>query len=108
MNRISPIRAAARRGVAVLSVALLLPVWAQAAEMTVGQAIHHDTSPPLSEMAMPAAAPGGENKVIPIMKRDEYGRFPDLAEPDAQPLTDADIEVTADWFSAVTLEVRKP
>jgi cytochrome c553 len=26
----------------------------------------------------------------------------------AKPLTDEDIEVTADWFSAVTLEVRKP
>ena len=26
----------------------------------------------------------------------------------AKPLTNEDIEVTADWFSAVTLEVRKP
>lgn len=26
----------------------------------------------------------------------------------AKPLTNDDIEVTADWFSAVTLEVRKP
>jgi hypothetical protein len=67
----------------LLFVFLLLPAWAQAAEIFVGEAIHHDTSPPLSEMAIPAAAPGGENKVVPIMERGEYGRYPDLAEPDA-------------------------
>jgi hypothetical protein len=75
-------RAAARRAVTFSVLALCLPAWAQAAEISVGKAIHHDTSPPLSEMAISAATPGGENKVVPIMERDAYGRYPDLAEPD--------------------------
>ena len=66
---------------AILVASLVLPAWAQAAEMTVGEAIYHDTSAPMSNMA-PATAPTGENKQVPIMERESYGRYPDLAEPD--------------------------
>ena len=67
---------------AIFAVCLALPAWAQTAEMTVGEAIHHDTSPPMSHVTPFNAAAIGENKQIPIMERESYGRYPDLAEPD--------------------------
>jgi len=67
---------------AILAASLVLPAWAQAAEMTVGEAIYHDTSPPLSEMALPEVAPTGETKQIPLLEKPNQGRFPDLATPD--------------------------
>ena len=66
---------------AMLAVSLALPAWIQAAEVTVGEAIHHDTSARLSNQS-PLDAAGGGNKQVPIMEREVYGRFPDLAEPD--------------------------
>jgi hypothetical protein len=81
MNRFSSIRIAARRFAAISAISLLLPTVAPAAEIVVGEAIHHDTSPPLRDMA-PVVAKPGANKEIRIMQRDEYGRYPDLAEPD--------------------------
>jgi hypothetical protein len=67
---------------ALFAVSLALPAWAQAAEMAVGKAVYHDTSPPLSEMARPNVAPTGETKQIPLLERPGQGRFPDLAAPD--------------------------
>ena len=67
---------------ALFAVCLALPAWAQAAEMTVGEAIYHDTSPPLSSMAPANVVPTGENKQIPLLERPDQGRFPDLAAPD--------------------------
>ena len=66
----------------LFAIGLSLPAWAQAAEMTVGEAIYHDTSPPLSKMVLPDAAPTGEIKQIPLLERPDQGRFPDLAAPD--------------------------
>lgn len=76
------IRGAAWQLAAIFTVGLFLSTWAQAAEMTVGKAIYHDTSAPMSDLAPADAAPTGENKQIPIMQRPDYGRFPDLAAPD--------------------------
>ncbi len=52
----------------MMAICLALPAWAQATEMSHGQAIRHDTSPPLSEMAgnLPAAAAGGNVEINPI------------------------------------------
>lgn len=83
MSALLNVGAAARRITALSIATLFLPALTQAAELTIGEALYHDTSPPLSEMALPATTLGGENKVIPIMERDAYGRYPDLAEPDA-------------------------
>ena len=51
---------------------------------TAGQAIHHDTSPPLSEMAIPAVGSRGltVQKEVPIMEKPDLGRDPSRAEPD--------------------------
>ena len=51
----------------VFMIGTALPAWAQATEMTSGQAVHHDTSPPLSEMVA-AAAPvmAGPNRQVPM------------------------------------------
>jgi len=67
---------------ALLAASLAVPAWTQASEMIVGKAIYHDTSAPMSNMALDSTAPTGEKKQIPIMEREEYGRYPDLAEPD--------------------------
>ena len=52
--------------------------------VTAGQAIHHDTSPPLSEMTIPAVRSRGltVQKEVPIMEKPDLGRDPSLAEPD--------------------------
>ncbi|MGB5159861.1 MAG: hypothetical protein WBP10_07690 [Thermoanaerobaculia bacterium] len=67
----------------ICSLALALsPVWAQGPVATTGQAIHHDTSPPLSEMALPAAPLTGLSKEVPIGVKPDFGKDPSLAEPD--------------------------
>ena len=69
--------------IAILTIGLILPAWVQAAEISHGQAIYHDTSPPLSEMALPAPSPfAGENKEIPIGIKPDMGRDPNDAAPD--------------------------
>jgi hypothetical protein len=70
------------RFVSLLAVALLFSAGAQAAEISVGEAIRHDTSPPMSNVAVSRNKSSGENRQVPIMKREKYGRFPDLATPD--------------------------
>ena len=67
---------------ALFAVCVALPAWAQAAEMTVGEAIYHDTSPPMSHLPPLDEAAAGLNKVVPLQERPDYGRFPDLAAPD--------------------------
>ncbi|NNJ63959.1 MAG: hypothetical protein HKP16_00215, partial [Xanthomonadales bacterium] len=81
MNASESIRARFRRAFAITITALCLPMWAQAQEMTVGTAVQHDTSPPLSEMA-PALKTVSGTKEIPLQLREDYGRYPDLAAPD--------------------------
>ena len=66
----------------LFTVGLLLSVSAQAAEITVGEAIYHDTSAPMRDMATANTAPIGENKQVPLLERPDYGRYPDLAAPD--------------------------
>ena len=67
---------------AILAASLVLPAWAQAAEMAIGEAIYHDTSPPMSEMSPASVVPTGETKQIPLLERPGQGRYPDLATPD--------------------------
>jgi hypothetical protein len=50
--------------------------------VTTGQAIHHDTSPPLRDMAIPAAPFTGLSKEVPIGVKPDFGKDPSLAEPD--------------------------
>ena len=68
----------------VFAIGLVLPAWAQAAELSYGQSVYNDTSPPLSEMAASAApAIGGPNREIPLgVKPDLGGQSPDAAAPD--------------------------
>ncbi len=67
-------------------IAMALPAWAQATQMTSGQAVQHDTSPPLSEMVAAAAATpviARPNRQVPIGVRPEMGgKQPNLATPD--------------------------
>ena len=68
----------------VFMIGMALPAWAQATEMTSGEAVQHDTSPPLNEM-LGAAAPvvAGPNRQIPIgVKPEMGGKQPNLAMPD--------------------------
>ena len=67
---------------ALFAVSLALPAWAQSAEMSVGQAIHHDTSAPLRDMAPVLRAATFEKKQVPNMNLEVSGRYPDLVEPD--------------------------
>jgi len=76
-NRITPWPLAA-----LFAVCMALPLLAQAAEITVGKASHHDTSVPMSNVVpLDAVGPVGK-KEVPLLERVETGRFPDLAEPD--------------------------
>ena len=68
-------------GLCMLMLALS-PAWAKGPVATTGQAIHHDTSPPLRDMAIPAAPFTGLSKEVPIMQKPDFGKDPDLAEPD--------------------------
>jgi hypothetical protein len=61
---------------------LVPAAWAKGPAATTGQAIHHDTSPPLRDMAIPAAPFTGLSKEVPIMQKPDFGKDPDLAEPD--------------------------
>jgi len=67
----------------LLLLTLALPTWASGPEVSYGQAIHHDTSPPLSEMAgdIPLAA-AGENRTVPIGIRPDFAPDPAGAAPD--------------------------
>jgi len=69
---------------AVFAIGLVLPAWAQSAEMSHGQSIHHDTSPPLSEMAgnLPAAAASGNREINPISVRPGFAPDPNNSSPD--------------------------
>ena len=58
------------------------PASGQGPTATVGQAIHHDTSPPLSEMAIKTTRFTGLSKEVPLMEKPDLGRNPGLAEPD--------------------------
>ena len=73
----------------MIAVGLLLPAWAQATEISHGPAIHHDTSPPLSEMAgnLPAATAGGNREVNPIDVRPGFAPDPSNSSPDGGMLT---------------------
>ncbi|MGB5658854.1 MAG: hypothetical protein WBO54_05165 [Thermoanaerobaculia bacterium] len=68
-------------GLCMLPLALS-PAWARGPEATTGQATHHDTSPPLRDMAIPAAPFTGLSKEVPIMQKPDFGKDPSLAEPD--------------------------
>jgi hypothetical protein len=81
MNVLPSVCATTRRVLAFAAVAVMLPAWAQAAEIAVGQSIKNDTSPPLREMA-PAVTTIPGNKEIPILLRESYGQGPGVAEPD--------------------------
>jgi hypothetical protein len=65
-------------------VSLVLPGFAQATEVSYDQAIHHDTSPPMSEMAIPNVVTPQANKAIPIGVKPDVGgpANPANAEPD--------------------------
>lgn len=67
---------------ALFAIGLVLPTLAIAVEMTVGEAVYHDTSLPLKSMASGKAVTAGANRTVPLRKRPHNGRFPDLAEPD--------------------------
>jgi len=68
---------------AVFTFGLVLPASAWADSMSHGQAVHHDTSPPLSEMLASATAPSpGPDRVIPIGIKPDLGRDPSDASPD--------------------------
>jgi hypothetical protein len=76
---------AARRCLpAIFTVSLILPGLAQATEVSYGQAIHHDTSPPMSEMAIPDVVTPQANKEIPLGVKPDVGgpANPANAEPD--------------------------
>lgn len=61
----------------------LLTGAAPAAEITVGEAVYHDTSAPLSHFDAHGALPAGQaDRQVTPLRKSEYGRFPDLAEPD--------------------------
>ena len=60
----------------------LSPAWAQGPVVTTGQAIHHDTSPPLRNIAINATPPTGLNWEVPIMEKPDFGKDPSQAEPD--------------------------
>jgi len=68
----------------LITVGLIFPAWAQAQEVSYGQAIHHDTSPPLSEMAasQQAAPIGGNKEINPIGVRPEFAPDSANAAPD--------------------------
>ncbi|MGB7491845.1 MAG: hypothetical protein WBN62_16075, partial [Thermoanaerobaculia bacterium] len=68
-------------GLCMLMLALS-PAWAKGPVATTGQAVHHDTSPPLRDMAIPAAPFTGLSKEVPIMQKPDFGKNPELAEPD--------------------------
>ncbi|MGB5661573.1 MAG: hypothetical protein WBO54_19045, partial [Thermoanaerobaculia bacterium] len=68
--------------VALMLLTLVPAAWAKGPAATTGQAIHHDTSPPLRDMAIPAAPFTGLSKEVPIMQKPDFGKDPDLAEPD--------------------------
>ncbi len=61
---------------------LVAPIWAQGPEVEYGQAMYHDTSPPMSEMAIPAASPSGLSKEVPVRARPDFAPDPSGAEPD--------------------------
>ncbi len=63
---------------------LFLSAWVQAAEITVGQSLYHDTSAPLREMVenMPAAPAGGNVEINPIDMRPGFAPNPGNASPD--------------------------
>ncbi len=66
-----------------LMLMLVLPVQAQGPQVTHGQAIHHDTSPPLRDMAIPpVSALTGESREVPIRVKPDFGRDPRNAAPD--------------------------
>ena len=68
---------------AMFTIGLVLPAWAQVAEMTVGEAVKHDTSAPLRDMAISTSvAPSGITKEIPIGIKPDMGRDPNNAAPD--------------------------
>ncbi len=60
----------------------LSPAWAEGPVATTGQAIHHDTSPPLRDITITATPPTGLNWEVPIMPKPDFGKDPSLAEPD--------------------------
>ncbi|MGB5175725.1 MAG: hypothetical protein WBQ30_13390, partial [Thermoanaerobaculia bacterium] len=68
-------------GLCMLALALS-PAWAQGPAVATGQAIRHDTSPPLRDMAIPAAPFTGLSKEVPLMEKPDFGKDPSLAEPD--------------------------
>ena len=75
---------ASRFSAVLVAACLALPGWVQAAEIFVGQADRHDTSPRLSDMALPAptVAPGSTVEV-PIMRRPGPGPVePANVQPD--------------------------
>ncbi len=74
-------RTIALAGLCTLALALS-PAWAQGPVVTTGKAIHHDTSPPLRDIAITATPPTGLNREVPIMEKPDFGKDPSLAEPD--------------------------
>ena len=69
---------------AVFIMGLVLPAWAQGQEMAHGQAIHHDTSPPLLDMVSrnPAARPSPNKAINPISVRPGFAPDPNNSSPD--------------------------
>lgn len=91
------IRTAVALGVLGLTVCWLTPLWADAPSdsadrprVVTGHSIHHDTSPPLSEIAIREAVPSGVSMEIPIRIRPGIeGRVLTPAEPDGGLQADA-------------------
>ncbi|MFT5139060.1 MAG: hypothetical protein ACI9H8_000746 [Lysobacterales bacterium] len=75
-------RFALRSLTALFAIGLFLPAWAQEATITVGEAIHHDTSAPMDINAFQKVKNTGEQRQVPMRLRPSYGRFPDLTSPD--------------------------
>jgi hypothetical protein len=68
---------------AVIALALAaLPAQADRPTVTRGQAIHHDTSPPIREIAIRVAPPTGLTKEVPIRQKPDFGGQRGPAEPD--------------------------
>ena len=69
---------------ALLLSTFVLPAWAEGPQVTVGQAIYHDTSAPLRDIAITRAVPNKsiEQREVPIRQKPVFNKSLGVAEPD--------------------------
>jgi len=82
MNHHAFVRSALVTSAALIAAGLTTPAFAQPAQKTVGQAVYHDTSARIDHGHPDNRGQGAEHRQIPIKKRENQGRFPDLTAPD--------------------------